>query len=265
MNQLQRYLRVFFHIRKVELMQLLEYRGNFFFWAFVSMMWTLFHIFFFALIVNVSQTIAGWSPNEMFILLAVFTIIDAFIWSFFYHTMTDYTASVFSGSLNQVLVRPIDPQFLIMIKKSSYTSIFRLMIGIGLLIWSVGKLHPQPSLGQILLFLLFLGLSLTFMYALWFVLSTLSFWVEKLDNINEIVPFLRRVYEVPAEVYTGVFSFILTVMVPLGLVSSLPSQILLNKASPITAVYFLIVTICLTLFSRWFFFLSLKKFSGVAN
>lgn len=265
MKRITTYWRFFWKCRQVHLMRAMEFRTDFLFWGFISIMWSVFNVFFFALILNVSETIGGWSRAEMYVLLAIFTIIDAFTWSFFFHNMSEYTKNVFSGELNNLLTKPLDSQFIIMTQSNSYNNIFRLFLGIIMLFWALNQL-PQPfTFMQLLLSFVLTGLSLTFIYFLWFAISTLSFWVEKLDNINEVIPTFRRVFQVPADVFTGLASTLMTVILPLGLVTTLPSQIFFGKLQWLSVLYFAGFTLVLVLFSRWFFSISIRKYTGSAN
>lgn len=247
-------------------MRLLEYRLDFFFWLFVSTMWTVFNLFFFTIITNVSGEVAGWTLPEMYLLMGVFNILDAFIWSFFYYNMMEYTNGIFSGELNKVLLKPVDPQFWLMTQNNNYANTLRFLIGMSITVWAAVQLQLRPSPAQVLLFVLLLGLSACFIYFLWFIVSTLSFWVEKLDNINEIVPNLRRTFQVPHQVYTGILSTILTVILPLGLLGSVPSEVLLGRVTSWSTVgYLVLFTVGLGLLSRIFFRSSLKKYAGAAG
>ena len=246
-------------------MRTLEYRTDFYFWGGLSVMWSVFNFFFFAVLAGVGNGIAGWSVAEMYVLLSVFTMLDALTWSFFYHNMKRYTQWVFSGELNQLLVRPINTQFLIMSHSNNYNNVFRFILGLGMLFWSLDQLSYQPTVLDVVGFIFFSFVAATAIYFLWFTLSTLSFWVEKLDNINEIIPALRRLWQIPRTVYTGFSAIIFTMIFPLGLITSLPSEILLGKSSWQWSGYLLGFTICIVLFSRWFFIHSIRKYSGVAN
>lgn len=265
LNQAQSYWRVFWQFRKIQLMRLFEYRGNFFFWTLISIVWTLFNLFFFSLIIRAGGGIGGWNPQEIYLLLGIFTIIDSFTWSFFYHNMVLYTQAIYQGKLSQLLTKPIDTQFLLMVQSNSYTNAFRLFIGIAIFLFSYRQLGLTHNWWQWLIFVLLLVNSLMLLYALWFIISTLAFWVEKLDNINEIIPMLRRVFQVPRSIYTGVASFIFTVLFPLALISSIPSEFLLSKLSPQWFAISFILTAVAVLISRQFFHFSLKKYSGVGQ
>lgn len=260
-----KYWHLFWKFRKVNLIGLMEYRANFWFWSLVSAVWTLFNFFFFSMIINVSGNIGGWNLYQMYLLLATFTILDSFTWSFFYHNMQRYTEAVFSGELSQWLVKPVNLQFLLMTQTNSYSNISRLLIGLGMLGWSIHHLQLSLTPWIILGYLYGLIVSLAFIYFSWFVVSTCSFWVEKLENINEIVPIMRRLYQVPASVFTGVSSLIFTVLLPFGLLSTVPSQLLLGTVSWKSLIYLSLFTLGVIVVSHLFLKVSIKKYSSVGG
>jgi ABC-2 type transport system permease protein len=243
----------------------MEYRGDFLFWTVVATMWTIFNFFFYTLIAGVNNGIAGWSVLEMYILMAVFSLLDTFTWSFFYQNMREYTESIFSGKLNMLLTKPIDTQFMLMTQTNSLNNVFRFFIGIGVLVWAVPQLEVQIAPQTWLIFIAMFMIALAFIYFLWFFLSTLAFWVEKLDNINNMIPAMRRVWQVPRQVYTGATTILLTIIIPIGLVVSVPSEIIVNRAAPFWMLYLIGAAIVMYVISRWFFKYSIKKYSGIGN
>lgn len=265
MTTIKRYWRIFWRFRLIHLMRTFEYRADFFFWGFVSALWTGFNFFFFDILVSVSGNIGGWTKYEMYIILAVFTILDAFTWSFFASNMRNYSRTVFNGEFNQLLLKPIDAQFMLMTQNNSYNNIFRFFIGFGMLLWGLSLLNYQPTLIQTIMFILVMLLAFFFVYALWFIITTFSFYVEKLENINEVLPSLRRAWQVPRSVYTGLISTLFTFVLPIGIITSIPSEVLLGKTSYWWILYFLVITLVTLLISRIFFKLSIKNYTGVAN
>lgn len=262
---IKKYWHVFWHFRKMHLMTTVERRADFVFWGGVSVMWTIFNVFFFSLILGVSNTIGGWSMYEMYVLLGVFSIIDSFTWGLFYFNMSRYTNSVYDGDLNSILLKPINPIFMLMTRYNNYNNSFRFFIGIGMTIWAVSKLDVTPSFMEVVLFICVLFLSMLCIYFIWFILSTFAFYFERLNNINEIIPNLRRVWQVPREVFPGFFAVILTYIFPMALVVSLPTEILTNKYNPLLLLYLLCFTLVTIIISYFFFTVSVKKYGGMAN
>ncbi len=265
LKKLKKYWSLFWKFRKLRLMMLLEYRGNFWFWTCVSIMWTIFNYFFFDLIIGARGNIAGWNRTEMYVLLSTFTMIDALTWSFFYHVMQEYISSIFDGRMTLTLTRPINPQYLLSIQTNSYTNVPRFLIGLTVMVTTLRNGAVPITVWSVLGFILFYCVSVLFVYSIWFIVATFAFWVDRLDNINELVPSTRRVWQAPKEVYTGIVSVIFTVVLPFALISSQPSEILLGKASPYWLIYYTALTFFLFYLSTVFFKLSVRKYSGTAN
>jgi ABC-2 type transport system permease protein len=246
---------------------MMEYRSNFAFWAAISVMWTVFNFFMFGTIAKLNNGVAGWTFSEMMVLQAVFTIMDAFVWSWFYPSMSRFTDAVFDGHFIDTLLKPLDPFIVVFLKNGNLTNIPRLILGLAALsIWLPQT--PNTSAVTPLTFLLFaavLVLCFLLLFLTWMMLATLSFWVDKLSNINEIIPNFRRLYQIPRHAYESGGSFLFAFIVPLILVVSLPSEVLVNKVSWPLVGYVAAITIVTWWLARKFFFFSLQKFTGTGQ
>ena len=246
-------------------MKMVEYRGDFFFWTIVSLLWTAFKYFYFGLIFSQGNGVAGWNYDQIMLLISFFTMIDALTWSVFYPNMSEYTKQIFNGELSKYLLIPVNPMYLIMTQKATYHNIPRFLVGLFVLIHTVQKLQLSISLGQVLAVSLIFISGCILIYSCWFILATCSFWVEKLENINEIMPQLRSVYQVPSQVFTGITGFVFTFLLPLGLVTTLPSQVILGTANPHAIIYLFLSSAFFFTVATQFFKLSIKKYTSVGG
>lgn len=244
---------------------MMEYRGDFFFWSFVSLMWTFFNIFFFRLLISVNDNIAGWNEYELYAFMGIYTMVDAVFWSFFYSNMSEYRTTIYDGKLSNLLLKPISPIFIILVQRNSYNNMPRFFIGLGLLLWSLNSLGISPTIEQIFTFSVVFITALIFIYFGWFMITTLAFWVERLNNIIEIMPGLKQIYQFPASVYTGIFSFVFTVLFPILMATTLPAETLLRQTNWTMTAYFMVFTAGLIAASLRFFNFSVKKYSGIGN
>ena len=260
-----KYWKLFWHFRKIQLMKMIEYRGDFFFWLIVSLMWTAFNYFFFYLIFGNAKTIAGWTLDELMVVLSFFTMIDALTWSVFWPNMSHYTEDVFSGKLSKYLLQPANSIFLLTTEHVTYHNIPRFFIGLIILILTALKMDVSVSFVQLLTIVTLFITSVIFLYSGWFILATCSFWVEKLQNINEIMPGFRRIYQVPRQVYTGVTAITISFIFPVGLVTSLPSEVLLRTTPWGLVLYFICFTALFAFLAISFFRISIRKYSSVGG
>ncbi len=265
LKRLHLYWRLFWKFRALRLMLLFEYRTDFYFWCVVSVLWTGFNFFFFELLLRVNNTIAGWTKPEMYVLLATYTIIDSFTWSFFNRVMRGYTQAVFEGSFDQFLLRPLDPQLSISIQDNNYSQLPRFFIGIAVLWWAAHEVVGQPTFTATIGYIVLVCCSLLIIYNIWFAVATLAFYVERLNNINDIIPGLRRVFQVPRGLYQGVSALLFTIILPFGLVSSIPAEVILGKWELAWVLYFVVFTIASTAAVRAFFQYSILRYSGAGS
>ena len=262
---MKKYWNLFWHFRRIQLMKMMEYRSDFWFWLIVSLMWTAFNYFFFYLLFGNAETIAGWTQDELMIVLSFFTMIDALTWSVFWPNMSNYTEAVFSGGLSKYLLQPVSTTFLLTTEHITYHNVPRFFIGLAVLIATTVKMDVSVSFAQILLITVLMVTSFIFLYSGWFLLATISLWVDKLQNINDIMPGFRRIYQIPRQVYTGVTSLSFTFFFPVALVTSLPSEVLLGRTPVFLCIYFGIFTAIFALISYLFFRISIKKYSSVGG
>lgn len=261
----KKYLYIFWRFRVMNFMIMLEYRYDFIFWGFVSVMWTVFNFFFMSVLVGTTGAIADWNKDEIFVLMSIFTIYDAFTWSFFYFNMQRYMNNVFTGELDRFLVRPVDAQFMLSVEHNSLNNIFRIFIGIVMLVISLSHLHQSISFYSLVLFFItfFLGFVLT--YSIWFFIATFAFYVDRLNNLNDVLPSLRRLSQLPRSVYSGLSSILFCVIFPVVLVTSIPAEALLNKFNPAWTLYAVIFSLVMLWLSRQFFHFSIRRYGSAGS
>lgn len=262
---MKKYWEIFWAFRRIQLMKMVEYRSDFWFWMVVSLMWTAFNYFYFGLIFTQGNGVEGWTYDHILLLISFYTMLDAFTWSVFYPNMREYTNQVFNGELSKYLLLPVNSIFLITTQYATYHNVPRFLVGLGILIHTIYKLGITLSLGQILLIITLFLFSILLLYSCWFILATISFWVERLRNINEIMPQFRSVYQVPVQVYTGITGLIFTFILPLGLVTTLPSEVILGTIRFEYIVYFCLVSVIFFILSVSFFKISITKYSSVGG
>lgn len=265
LNSLKKYWLLFWLFRKINFMELAAYKGDFFFWSIVNAGWTLFNYLFYGLILAVTGTIGSWSPWEVYLLLSIYSMIDAFTWGLMGPNMWAYTKEIFSGELSSYLVKPIDIQFLYMTNEANFNGIFRFGFGLIGTWWSLHQLGLNPTWWQISLAFAAIVASITVLYGIWFLLSTNAFWVERLDNINEVIPETRSFWQMPNSIYPGLIRQILTTMLPLGLVTTVPSQILLGSFAKNEVIYLFVYALIILMMGRAWLHFSIKRYSSTGG
>jgi ABC-2 type transport system permease protein len=131
------------------------------------------------------------------------------------------------GDLDFILLKPVPSQFMVsfrFVKSYALISLFMLLVMLFFLLAS----YPQPiGLLNILFFLLSFILGQILWYSVEFIISSSCFWFKNFSVAgwlsHEIMKFSTR----PDSIYTGLLRKVLFSFVPMILIASLPTRLLI--------------------------------------
>ena len=118
---------------------------------------------------------------------------------------------------------------------------------------------------EVLAYLLSLAVALTILYAVWFLAVTLVIWSGRIENIHFVVfPFLELA-RVPTDVFLGVFRPVLTFVIPIAFVSTVPARALLGLLDLPIALYGVALALALLLLSRAVWTFALRRYTSASS
>ena len=258
------YLRLFGLYFKVGAMGEMQYRLNFFVQLFQSVLSLGTAIAGLAVIFAYTHSLGGWRPEEVLALVGVYTLVGGMIGLVIYPSMEHFIASVRDGSLDFTLVKPVDAQLLISVHAVDIWKLMDIGLGIGVLVFALIRLGAQVGPAQVAFFIGMLLTGSVIIYSFWLILATLSFWFVRVENILEI---FRSMYEAgrwPVSLYPGWLRFILTFIVPVAFVTTVPAQALTGRLTPDTLLIAGVLAVLLFVISRFFWKIGLRQYSGAS-
>jgi ABC-2 type transport system permease protein len=258
------YLRLFGLYFRVGAMGEMQYRLNFFVQLFQSVLQLGTAIAGLAVIFTYTHSLGGWRPEEVLALVGVYTLVGGMIGLVIYPSMEQFISSVRDGTLDFTLVKPVDAQLLISVHAVDIWKLIDICLGIGVLVIALTRLGAQVGLSQAALFIGMLLTGSAIIYSFWLILATLSFWFVRVENILEI---FRSMYEAgrwPVSLYPGWLRFILTFIVPVAFVTTVPAQALTGRLTPDTLLLAAVLAVVLFVVSRFFWKIGLRQYSGAS-
>ena len=135
-----------------------------------------------------------------------------------------------TGQLDLYLTKPTNALFLLSFEQMDFGSIILTIPGILIVVWGAVRLPSPVTFWMVLGYILFL----TIMYILMFFLMVLvripAFWFTRLTVFDHLEGALVEFsYRVPGVLYKGVWKFILYILLPYGLMATLPTQMLAGE------------------------------------
>lgn len=208
----------------------LAYRANFF----MSLLHSLlnFGAGFLGVMVVFSQVkeLQGWDFPATLALLGIYLVVSALRSLFIgpsLEAMAGMDGEVWTGRFDFTLLRPVSTQFLVSFRRWRLFSLFDLAL--GLLVIGIALAQPGQTLSFWQLFAFFLTFSagMLILYAILLGFSALVF-ISPGFLFTWVFDGLFQMARYPLGLYPGWIRLVLTWIVPIGLITTVPAQALTN-------------------------------------
>ncbi len=174
------------------------------------------------------DAINGWTQATTLAILGVYQVVSALRGLFIgpgLDSLAGMTGDVWSGTLDFTLMRPVNTQFLVSVRKWQLFELFNLSLGVGILVAAGIAMQSVLSLVDILAFLAALGIGLILIYAILLIFAALVFWSPGI-MFTWIFDAIFQLARYPLSLYPSWLRWILTWIFPVGIVTTLPAQAL---------------------------------------
>lgn len=226
---MKRYFVIYLYFLRINFVRLLAYRANFINSVIGSVGWGAFSILVILLLTERTNTVFGWTRNELLILSGCVNIFFGIFRSTFTGNFERFAMTVNQGRLDRVLLRPIDAQFTICLTYANITGIFRVLLGTVFVIYMLIVSHTTVSIFDVVGFVLLLFVGIALLYAIWMMFITLTIWYSQLSNLTDFLVTLDSTIRYPYAMYKEVSAFLLFIVFPFSLVVATPTELLLHK------------------------------------
>ena len=207
----------------------MEYRVNFAMAAFSSVMTlggTLLMLFLFY---RTGYQMGGWHWRDALAVVGVFTFLEGMQATFMAPNRTRVTEHVREGTLDFVLLKPIDSQFWLSVRSVSLWGIPNIVMGAALIVYSLLSRETVPPLIGVAFGLLALALAVLMLYSLGYLLSTISIWYIKLYNITMAMQALVETGRYPITAYPAAYQGFFTFVLPVAFMTTVPAQLMTGQ------------------------------------
>lgn len=180
-------------------------------------------------------SLGGWSWSGALVVLGLYTLLDGFTTCVLQPNLSRIVNHVQTGTLDYVLLKPIDSQFWLSARTVSPWGLPGILAGLALIGWAL--LHgPDGGAGlgtpaAALLCLALLLAALVILYSLWFVLAALSVWFVKVWNATEVLRYTLVAGRYPVSAYPPALRLLFTFVLPVAFLTTVPAEALLGRGS----------------------------------
>ena len=229
-----RYLKLVGSFARASTQNELAYRANF--W--ISLLYALLNVGTgtIGLVVLFGQvkTVRGWDLPATLALLGVYLTIGA-LRSLFIEpslgALAGMEGEIWTGRFDFTLLRPVNTQFLASLRYWRPLALMDLVLGLGVLGIALTQLHQSVTLANLLTFLIALSAAVTIVYALLLALTALVLWSPTF-LFTWVFDAVFQMARYPVGLYPGWLRLVLTWVIPVGMMTTIPAQALTGAIAP---------------------------------
>jgi len=231
-NPLARYARLLVLQARMAGVGAMQYRTDFWLKGVMSLVWMGVALVPLVSVFHQRAAVRGWTFPEALVVVGCFSLMKGVLEGAISPSLTSVVEHVRKGTLDFLLLKPVDAQFLVSTAKLEP---WRVMDVLGaLVIFGIAfrRLGHPPPVRAVLLAAALLLVAILVLYALWILVVSASFWVVKVDNLSYLFGSLFDAGRWPISVFRGALWFAFTFVFPLALMTSYPAMALLGRLRP---------------------------------
>jgi ABC-2 type transport system permease protein len=259
-----RYLRLLAAFTRAEAQLALEYRANLVLDMLNELVVVLTSLAALLVLYSRTSVLNGWTLPQMFVLLGVYYIVQGAQALVFEVSFERFMEHVRMGTLDFILLKPANSQFVVSVRHVQIVQVAQAGLGFVVLGIGLASIGEDLSVLDAVSFALTLACGLTLVYCLLLVLSTLSFWFVRVENILAIFWAFLDAGRFPVDVYPGWLRVTLSSVVPIGIAVTVPAQAIAGRLDATGLASMLLGTLGAWVFSGWFWRRGLRTYTGAS-
>jgi ABC-2 type transport system permease protein len=171
---------------------------------------------------------------------------------------------IWSGRFDFTLLRPVDTQFLVSVRKWRLFALLDLLLGLAVLGIAISRLGFSLSFGQVFTFLVTLLAGVLILYAILLAFAGLVFWSPGVlftwvfDGIFQLARY-------PLGMYPGWLRLVLTWVIPVGVITTVPAEALTGALTAQGLAGSLLLALLLMVGASLFFHHGLRRYASASS
>lgn len=248
---MKRYFKLFNKILRYRYMGEMSFNVNFIANVLLHITWTVIPVLFYGIIYSKTSIIAGWSYEEVLLLVGTFQIFEGINQLTYFGGVFMYLSSaIHNGELDFTLLKPVNSQFLVSFKSPDIFGLTDLCMGLALCIWTVVQLDLRLTFVKVVMYILLVFVGVIINYSIFFFMSLSAFFTIKGSDLLFVLDSaIDESIMKPTAIYGKYARFLFMYVVPIFMMVSLPVKTLIEKIDVFDCIWatfmaFLLLFIC---------------------
>jgi ABC-2 type transport system permease protein len=233
---MRRYLRLLLLQFRMSISVGAAYRLDFLLQGSLSVVWTVLGIVPLYVALHGRPPLEGWTYEQALVVVGWFTMLKGVLDGAVNPSLVAVVEHIRKGTLDFVLMKPADAQFLVSTAKFELWRMIDLVAGVGIIVWAFGLMRVTPAPSGVAISAVLLAVAIAVLYSIWICAVAMAFWVVRLDNLSYFFNSLLDFGRWPIGVFRGLVRLFFTIVIPIAMMTTYPAEALLGRLSARTAV-----------------------------
>ena len=244
----------------------MQYRLDFLVEGALALFWTGWGLVPLLVVFGRRAGVAGWSFEEALVVIGWFMVMKGVLEGAVNPSLASVVEHIRKGTLDFVLLKPADAQFLVSTQKFQPWRVIDALGGLAVFAVAFRRLGRWPSPAHLAAAALLFVCAALILYSLWILVISAAFFVVKVDNLSYLFVSIFDAARWPADVFRGPLRAVFTFVVPLAIMTTLPARALLGKDfGPLQALAALAGALGFAVFARAVWLRSIGRYTSASS
>lgn len=239
-----RVLRELFYLR---FHGLTVFRLDFFAPFFVDGSLFLIQLLAFGVVYANVETIGSWGRGEMILYIGTFSLLNAVNMTLYFFGVNSIPYKIRSGELDLYLSKPVSPLFRLTFENISPGSIPLILMSVCIIVFGASMLETELTFSGLTAYLFWVALMAILYYEMEVIIRSVSLYTVSMARMEQLEEAgIDLCMKLPGIAFYGVYKVIFYLVLPYGIMATLPVQSMVGEMTFQTAVYGISVAVLFT-------------------
>lgn len=244
MKNIKKNLRVLREMLYLRFHGLAVFRLDFFAPFFVDGSLFVIQLLAFGVIYSSVDTIGGWHQGEMILYIGTFSLLNAINMTLYFFGVNGIPGKVRSGELDLYLSKPVSPLFRLTFEHISPGSVPLILMSLCIIAYGVCILEMRLTVSQVFVYLFWIIIMAILYYDMEVIIRSVSLYIISMARMEQIEEAgIELCMKLPGIALYGAYKFIFYLMLPYGIMATLPVQSMIGEMNYKLAAYGIFVVI----------------------
>lgn len=223
----------------------------------------LFFLLFLITIFTRTQTLAGYSSNQMIFFYLSFNLVDT-VTQLLFREVYRFRPLIVSGDFDFALVKPMSPLLRVLLGGADPLDLGMLPLYIGAVIYIGGRLGDIQGVNVLFYLLLFVN-GLLISTGFHILVLALGILATEVDHAIMIFRDVVSMGRIPTDVYHEPLHSIMTFIIPVGIMMTFPAKALMGLLSPWMVIFSVMLGLLFIVFCLKAWNYALSRYSSASS